>query len=115
MKHQAKAWWDDPDVKFVRTKSQFNSVIQDAFNRWGDDARAIVRVKWMKKYGGEGHFFTARRINGKIIYTDPQINQYHDIADTLKKCATSQYALWIMRVDNRELTEAVQDAVKDVK
>lgn len=112
-KFKTKEWWKDPDVIVPGMRSNFKSSIKSAFDQWGDGARAIVRVKWNKRYGGSGHFFTARYENGRIIYEDPQTNQEIDIGDTLKKCTTSRNALWIMRVDNREVTDNVKYAVKN--
>lgn len=46
--------------------------VEDAFDEWGDGARAVVRVQFAKKHKGNGHFIFARRDGGSIIYEDPQ-------------------------------------------
>lgn len=112
-KFKTKEWWKDPEVIVPGVRSNFKNSIKNAFDQWGDGARAVVRVQWTKRYGGNGHFFTARYENGRIIYEDPQTNQKRDIDDTLKKCTTSRNQLWIMRVDNREVTDNVKYAVKN--
>ena len=103
----------DPELKQVEKKSDFKSDIKKCFKEWGDGSRAIIRVQWTKKAGGNGHFFTARREGDKIIYTDPQINKVRDIDDTLRRCTTAKNKLWIMRIDNREFSEAIADAIQN--
>lgn len=36
----------------VGRKAQFKNLVDKAFIDWGKDARAIVRVQWLRKYGG---------------------------------------------------------------
>ncbi len=99
----------------VPLKSQFKSIVQKAFSTWGGNARAVVRVEWTAIAGGrEGHFFSVHMENGQIIYTDPQINEIRDIDETLKDCTPSPYRMWVMRVDNRELTDLVEEAVENI-
>ena len=52
--------------------------------------------------------------NGKIVYTDPQTNKIRDIDQTLANCTPKKGEIWLMRVDNRELTALVDDAVEDI-
>lgn len=104
----------DPEFKQVINKADFKTDIKECFEQWGDGSRAIVRVQWTQKAGkGSGHFFTARREGDKIIYTDPQSGKVRDIDDTLRKCTTSRNKLWFMRVDNREFSDAVVDAIQN--
>lgn len=106
--------WSDPEFRRVYKKSDFKSDIKECFEKWGDGSRAIVRVQWTQKAGkGNGHFFTARREGDKIIYTDPQIGKARDIDDTLRRCTIAKNSLWIMRVDNREFSDAVVDAIQN--
>lgn len=97
----------------VGRKAQFKNLVDKAFIDWGKDARAIVRVQWLRKYGGGGHVFSVHMENGDIIYTDPQSNKIRDIDDTLKKCTNVPWKLWLMRVDNRKLTKLVAEAVEN--
>lgn len=114
-KFKTNKWYQDPDVKVLpRNKTLFKREVAGLFAKWGDGSRAIIRVQWLKKYGGCGHFFFARNVEGRIVYTDPQINTIRDIDATLSKCTTQKGMLWIMRVDNRELSDVVSDAVEDM-
>ena len=85
--------------------------IEAAFDQWGDGARGIIRVKWHK---GNGHFFSVRRENGSLIYEDPQNGTVLDIDKTLKMCTSAKGQLWFMRVDDRDLTDLVEEAVENV-
>ncbi len=44
--------------------------IKKSMLRWGDGARAEIRVKW-KGLGG-GHVFAVENVGGRIQFTDPQ-------------------------------------------
>ena len=99
----------------INRKGQLKRAVSQAFAQWGDKARAIVRVEWLHKYGGAAHVFSAHVENGRIVYTDPQINKILDIDDVLQKCTTASNRLWLMRVDNRNLTNLVKDAVENIK
>ena len=106
-------WRDDPEFEFGKTRGKFKKTIEDAFAKWGDGARAIVRVGWMKKHGGGGHVFNAVRKGNEIIYIDPQTNKRRNLEETLKRCTTAKNELWVMRVDNRELSDNVKYAVQN--
>lgn len=107
--------WDnyknDPfGFKLFDSKSTLKKDIKDAFKEWGQDARAILRIKWKR---GGGHFVTIRKDDGNIVIEDPQIGVKYDI-DRLKTNLTStRFTNWLMRVDNRPLTENVDYAVKN--
>lgn len=109
-----QSWWKDKDVHIAGKRSEFKQLIQDSFNEWGDGARAIVRVRWTKQYGGNGHFFNAIREGNTIKYVDPQSNTIRDIDETISRCTTGKAQLWLMRVDNRELSDLVGLAVENV-
>lgn len=106
---------NDPGFAIVPLKSDFKKVAKDSFDKWGDGARAIVRVQWQRQYGGNGHFFIARRVGDKIIYEDPQSGKIRDIEDTLSKCTPNYKKIWIMRVDNRDVSDKVKYAVQNRK
>ncbi len=98
----------------IGRKSEFKRKIKDAFSRWGGEARAIVRVQWLGKRGGGGdcgHLFSCHYENGEIIYTDPQIGGVRDIDKTLADCTPAPWKIWILRVDNRKVTDLVKEAV----
>lgn len=105
----------DAGFALVGRKTGFKREIKAAFLRWGKTARAIVRVQWGQQNGGYGHVFSCHYENGEIIYTDPQIGERLDIDDTLAKCTSIPWQIWIMRVDNRKLTKLVKKAVFNVK
>lgn len=107
------SWGTDPE--FVMTKrALFKKDIEEAFEKWGDGARAIVRVGWKNQRGKAlGHVFSVKRMGDKLVYVDPQMNIVVDISARLKQCTIKANQLWIMRVDNRELTDKVIYAVKN--
>jgi len=108
-----KNWKNDKGFRIVAARSEFKPTVEEAFREWGEGARAIVRVQWQKQYGGNGHFFTAMLQNGKIRYVDPQSGKVRDIDETLSNCTTSANRMWLMRVDNRNLTDLVTYAVQN--
>lgn len=108
-------WYRDKDLKVAERKSQLRDLVSKAFAEWGDEARALVRIKWTKKYGGGGHFISVRKVGGAMVYEDPQSNEALDINETLKKVSTSRCACWFMRVDNRNLSKYVGEAVENAE
>jgi hypothetical protein len=54
-------------------------------------------------------------VGGEIIYSDPQNNTIVDIAEKVKNMTTSKNReqLWLMRLDNREVSENIVYAVKN--
>ena len=105
----------DNGFVLVGRKSEFKQKVKDAFSRWGDGARAIIRVKWLRAHGGNGHLFSCHCENGKVVYTDPQKGEMRDIDATLAICTPSPGQMWIMRVDDRRLTGLVKEAVFNVQ
>ena len=105
-------WFKDPEVAFIEKRGNFQKTAQAAFQQWGDGARAIVRIKWSR---GSGHFINAFYKDGKIVYVDPQDNTICDIDNIMKYCTKKRNAMWILRVDNRELTDLVTYAVENVE
>lgn len=64
-------WSNDSElVPLNKGKKKFKQTVSDAFEEWGDGALAIVRVKWDRRHGEGGHFFSARREGDKIVYED---------------------------------------------
>lgn len=107
--------YSDPDISILGNKSTFIANIEKEFDRWGDGSRAIVRVKWNQSSGGNGHFIFARRVNGSIIYTDPQNDTVLDITETLSHTTRRKDQMWVMRVDNRNVSNNIVYAVKNRK
>lgn len=71
---------------------------------WGDNARAIVRVRWKLESGGGGHVFIAERNNGVTRFVDPQngstdVSGYFDFANGSD--------LFCMRIDNLDFTDRI--------
>ncbi len=106
----SKVWWKDSNVVWDFTKSDFKKVLKQNFDRWGENARVMVRVKWIE---GSAHFFTVECINGKLNYIDPQSATIINIDEILKKVSIIKWETWFMRIDGRRLSEAVTDAVKN--
>ena len=73
---------------------------------WGDGSRAIVRVRWQKKFGGGGHVFIAEQENGKTRFLDPQagildVTRYFDFV--------AKDGTYVMRIDNLNFTDKIKD------
>lgn len=91
----------------------FERGVKEEFDKWGDDARAIVRAKWNEDNGGCGHFVSARRDGDKIVYEDPQTGTVRGVAGTLEKCSPPYGDTWLMRADDRKLISLVKEAVEN--
>lgn len=92
------------------SKFGMKKALTEAFAEWGDNARVVIRVKWID---GEAHFFTAKKINGKFTCLDPQLNQIRNPDEILKESTFVRGRNWFMRVDNREFTEYVSEAAQN--
>lgn len=112
-KFSAEKWYNDPDLKFV-SRTNFKKTIESEFKNWGDGSRAVIRLKWTRKYGGNGHFINAVRKEDSILYIDPQSGKVLDINEKLSHCTTGKNQMWFFRSDNRELTDLVSLAVENV-
>lgn len=109
-------WFNDSELRLLTgTKVAFEKSVKEEFDKWGDGSRAIVRVGWDSNHGDGGHLFSARREGDKIVYEDPQVGSVLDIVETLKSCSTIYGDTWIMRVDDRELTDLVGEAVENAR
>lgn len=109
------AWWShDKDVRVAEKRSQLKGLIQSAFDEWGDGSRGILRVRW--KGSTSAHFLSLRRDGSRIVISDPQSNKPDINFDTLiKDVSIARYENWFMRVDNREVSDLVTLAVKNVE
>lgn len=102
-----KDWWKSDDVVSVEKRGQLLDSIYKKMDEWGDGSRAVVRVQWATKYGGNGHFLSVINDGGNIRFKDPQNGTYVDMGEKIKKMSIGRYTAWFMRVDNREFTESV--------
>lgn len=75
--------------------------------KWGDGARAIVRVQWQG--GRSGHVFIAENVNGEIRFIDPQTNDMNVLRyfQWAKKNQT-----YIIRVDKLKFGDNVKMCCK---
>ena len=107
--------WKNPNIDRINitNRSQFITTVSDAFSNWGDGSRGIVRLKWTAANGGNGHFIFARNVNGTIIYSDPQNNSIINIEDLISKLTTSRNQMWVMRTDNKEVTDNIVYAIRN--
>ena len=110
-----KPWYRDKELKIIEKRGMFIDTVTKAIDEWGEGSRAIIRLKWMQKYGGNGHFIFLRKDGNELIFSDPQSGKILDIKEKLKKVTTGKNNMWIMRVDNRNLTDNVVYAVENIK
>ena len=59
--------------------------------------------------------FHAKNINGEIYYIDSQINAILNVDDILRNFDDAFNNFWILRVDNRNVTNAIIDAVMNME
>jgi hypothetical protein len=71
---------------------------------WGDNCRAIVRVRWKPEAGGGGHVFIAERTNGVTRFIDPQ-NGNTDASSYFQFAKGND--LFCMRIDNLDFTDRI--------
>ena len=76
--------------------------------KFGDGARAIVRIGWEDENGG--HVFIAEQKNGKTIFLDPQRNR-KNVEKYFKK-AKKQGTL-LCRIDDKEFTAKIKQCCKN--
>ena len=105
----------DPWYAAISERNKLSDEVAAAMQSYGEGSRAVLRVKWNKANGGNGHFLYVRNVGGEIIYSDPQSNTIIDIAEKVKNMTTSKNReqLWLMRLDNREVSENIVYAVKN--
>ena len=104
-------WFNDKGFSFI-SLSDFKEDVKKSLNKWGDKARAFVRVELEDK---GGHFITVKQTEKGVYFVDSQINSVVDIDSMLQKCLPLDYKYWIMRTDNRKVTDAVVDAVQNLR
>lgn len=78
--------------------------IENQMEEWGNNARAIVRVRWKPENGGGGHVFIAERTNGTTRFIDPQ-NGETDARSYFDFAKGSE--VFCMRIDNLPFSERI--------
>ena len=78
--------------------------VKNMMSSWGDNCRAIVRVRWKPEAGGGGHVFIAERSNGVTRFIDPQ-NGSTDASSYFQYAKGSD--LYCMRIDNLDFTDRI--------
>lgn len=78
--------------------------VENMMKSWGDNCRAIVRVRWKPEAGGGGHVFIAERTNGVTRFIDPQ-NGTADASSYFQFAKGSD--LFCMRIDNLDFTDRI--------
>lgn len=102
--------YENPVVTSVHkaTGAACKTAIEQQMADWGDDTRAIVRVRW--KTGG-GHVFIAVQQNGATVFLDPQSNNMdcgkYFSAGMIKPGWTE-----LIRVDNLNFTDRIELCAK---
>ena len=76
--------------------------------KWGNGARAIVRVAW--KGNRSGHVFVAEQINGQTHYIDPQVGRYINIKHYMDEAIKGKTEL--LRMDKATPTQLLEKAVQ---
>ena len=88
------------------------NLVEEQLESWGDNCRAIVRVRWKPECGGGGHVFIAERINGKTMFVDPQNGEVN--AKNYFELAKGN-DVYCMRIDNLEFSEKINQCCKNRK
>ncbi len=83
--------------------------VESQMESWGDNCRAIVRVRWKPESSNCGHVFIAERVNGVTRFIDPQ----NGAAD-----ARSHFPLalgremYCMRIDNLPFSDRIHQCIR---
>lgn len=78
---------------------------------YGDGSRAIIRIQWNGRHAG-GHVFIAEQRNGRTVFIDPQsgdadCSRYFDHA--------TKDGTYLVRIDDKRITDRIKDAVEERK
>lgn len=76
--------------------------------KWGDGARAIVRIRWKGNRGG--HVFVAEQVNGVTHYIDPQPGKAININHYMDNAIKGRTEL--LRMDKATPTDLLEKCVK---
>lgn len=80
----------------------------DQMYKWGDGARAVVRVAW--KGRRSGHVFIAEQEGMGTVFVDPQTGNYVDIDFYMNNAIKGETKL--MRIDNLKPGPLLEKCVK---
>ena len=81
--------------------------IEEQMAQWGDGARAMIRVKFLRQ--NSGHIFCCEQVDGKTIYMDPQ-RGLNDVAGLLTQAQGG--ATMFARVDQLKPSEWMKECCK---
>ena len=101
---------DPYGFKLFKTPQDIKQGLEDKFNEWGNEARAMMAIRWDN---GMGHAIIVRKDGDKIILEDPQAKKVHDIDQLVNQLSSKEYQNWIMRIDNRPVNEKIKYVVKN--
>ena len=110
-----KHWRKDSGFRLIADKTTFKQTVENAFSAWGDGARAIVSIQRIPEAGGGAHGMFVIKEKGRIVYSDPQSGIVVNIDKRLEKVADLKNRYWVMRVDNRAVKDAAEDAIANIE
>ena len=106
-----KPLWYLNDDMVITSKNDFKDDIKKYMSEWGEGSRAQVRIQFTNQ--GDGHFITAKYIDGKVKFYDYQNGKVVNITKSMKKWSDDpDHCFWFMRIDNKEFNENIISAVK---
>lgn len=90
------------------TANAIRGRIERMMSGFGDESRAIVRVKYKRRYGGGGHVFIAEQVDGSTRFIDPQTGS-SDCSSYFSMISSGETE--ILRVDDKDVTDLIKKAV----
>ena len=90
------------------TANAIRGRIERMMSDFGDESRAIVRVKYKRRYGGGGHVFIAEQVDGSTRFIDPQTGS-SDCSSYFSMISSGETE--ILRVDDKDVTDLIKKAV----
>ena len=103
-------WYMNKDL-VMTTKADFISDIKKSMSEWGEGSRAQIHIEW--ENNSDGHFITAKYINGEVEFYDYQSGEIVNIKKYMKKWDEDpENGPWFVRIDNKEFNENVIFAAK---
>lgn len=92
---------DGSATTFGKSKNDAASML---LRRFGENAEGVCSISWKKEYGGGGHAFNWKILNGQVSFFDG--NASHDdnfIANQYFKRIDTAGSLFLARLDNAEI------------
>lgn len=89
------------------TQEEMIKHVNDTIKSFGENSRAIVRVRWKTR---GGHVFIAETINGETKFIDPQMNK-NNVSGYLERAKPE--STFVMRIDNLEFTDKIFECCKE--